>query len=85
MIAQLTFGHYRNSKYPLQSKSFTHPSPTLHSLPDSVIEKTMHCMESTYLSCLLSPSMQPCQLPEFCRLPGEEEVILEDKQIVEDI
>jgi hypothetical protein len=93
LIAKLTFGHYRNSKYPLQSKSFTHPSPTLHSLPDMVIEKTMHVMETTFLSGLQSHSIQACQLPEFCRLPGEEvstqpreeESVLDHGEIVEDI
>jgi hypothetical protein len=93
LIAKLTFGHYRNSKYPLQSKSFTHPSPTLHSLPDMVIEKTMHVMESTFLSGLQSHSIQACQLPEFCRLPGEEvstqpreeESVLDHGEIMEDI
>jgi hypothetical protein len=58
-----------------------------------VIEKTMHVMESTFLSGLQSHSIQAYQLPEFCRLPGEEVStqpgekvsVLDHGEIVEDI
>jgi hypothetical protein len=68
LIAKLTFGHSRISKYPKQCNNHTHPSRVLHMLEDAIILETMTQIENVYLNLLTCGCIQ---LPEFCRLPGE--------------
>jgi hypothetical protein len=72
IVAKSTLGCSRLSSHPKQSSAHTHPSPIIHRKADEVIETVMSKIEDAY--CLSrETSEDDITLPEFCRLPEEEE------------
>jgi len=72
VLAKLTLGHYRNSKYPLSAKPWCHPMKLTRVVQpyDAFTTGIMETIVKSYSTCV---SADPCLLtvPEVCILPGE--------------
>jgi hypothetical protein len=74
VLAKLTLGHYRNSKYPLSAKPWCHPMK-LTKEDEPYDEFTSGIMENIVQSYTASVSAEPPSprlvVPKVCWLPGE--------------